>query len=970
MKFRKLSYQILFVFLAVVLVTLGLTGWALTALAQRVVNENIVRGHEALARRIAEEVELKIGDLQPILAQLAESDSVRSMDPTRIAEELRRFQHRFPSVSALYVVDDQGQQIARSDEGPLEDVATLYGFQVARTGHELVSDVYQSQQGSPMVTLYMPITDDTPPNSQTSSETVIGVLVADITFSDLQAILEGLTLSREETAVVFADNGRVVAHSRMGELAEVPVLKDPQLVETLVRAPAGVLKGYTDELGRRVIGVHVPIRRFNWGVVIQTPLHELATEVAALHRTMRVALLMAALLAAVVGWVMAARLAKPIGDLARATERVAAGDLDATVEVRASHEVGVLAASFNRMVSALRAQIAERERAEEELRRYAERLQTLREIDQAILAAQSPEEIAQTALCHLRKLVPCARASVALFDRKAQEAQVLAIAREGETRVDVGKRISIERPSWIQDTLGAGQVRAVADLRERKAPTSLERTLLTEGIYSYVNVPLLVQGQLIGSLNLGAEYPNAFSPEHIDIAREVAGSLAVAIQHARLYHAEQQARKSAETMRDANLALTQTLDLDVVLNTLLDYLNRFVPYDTANVMLLEGDSRLVVRASRGYERWSDPEAIRMLTFDVRANPLFHKVVRERKSVLVPDTRKDPGWEWTAAGKHVRNWMGVPLVAGGKAIGLYSLDKAEPNFFTEEHLRTAEALAAQAAVAVQNARLFEQVRAGEAKLIQSAKMASLGEMAGGIAHELKNPLGIISANAQLLLDHPEDQRLLRQCAERIHLASRRAAQIIEHLLEFARPQGEQMKLLDVHAVLEETLTLLAHQMELQGVKLLRAFHPNLPRVRGNPDLLQQVFTNLILNACNAMPQGGTLEITTDVNPASEVEIRFRDTGCGIPPEHLSRIFDPFFTTMPVGKGTGLGLSVSYSIVKQHRGTIEVESRVNQGSTFTVRLPGVHEKSVTAVAPQRREVLHGEEHREGAHSGRRR
>ncbi len=969
MKFRKLSYQILFVFLSVVLVTLGLTGWALTLLAQRIVTENIVRGHEALARRIAEEVELKVGDLQPILAQLADSDSVRSMDAARITRELQRFQQRFPAVATLYVADAQGRQIARSDEAPLENVVTLYGFQVARAGHTLISDVYHGPGGHPMVTLYVPITGGT--SSGTSPpEHVIGVLVADITFSDVQAILEGLTLSREETAVILADNGRVVAHSRMRQLSALPMLKDPQLVEALVRAPAGVLKGYTDELGRRVIGVHVPIPRFHWGVVIQTPLHELATEVGALRRTIRVALLVGTLLAAVVGWIMAARLAEPIGDLARATERIAAGDLDATVEVRASHEVGVLAASFNHMVKALREQIAERTRAEEALRRYAERLQTLREIDQAILAAQSPEEIAQTALRHLQKLVPCARASVALFDLEAHQAQVLAIARKDETRVDVGERIPIERPAWVRDTLGAGQVRAVADLEAREDLTSVERALLAEGIRSYVNVPLIVQGELIGALNLGARHPHAFAPEHVDIAREVAGSLAVAIQHARLYRAEQQARRTAETLRDANLAFTQTLDLDVVLNTLLDYLSRFVPYDTANVMLLEGDARLVVRAARGYERWTDSEAIRTMTFDVQANPIFRRLVREQESVLIADTQQDPGWEWTTAGKHVRNWMGVPLVAGGKVIGLYSLDKAEPNFFTEEHLRTAEALAAQAAVAVQNARLFEQVRAGEAKLIQSAKLASLGEMAGGIAHELKNPLGIISANAQLLLDHPEDRRLLQQCAERIHLASRRAAQIIENLLEFARPQEEQMRLVDIHAVLEETLTLLAHQMELQGVELLRNFHPRLPQVCGNPDLLQQVFTNLILNACNAMPQGGTLEITTDVTPDGEVEIRFRDTGCGIPPEHLSRIFDPFFTTRPVGKGTGLGLSVSYSIVKQHHGTIEVESQVNQGSTFTVRLPRARKDRGAVRAMRQQQALWEGRHGESAYPGRRR
>jgi PAS domain S-box-containing protein len=227
---------------------------------------------------------------------------------------------------------------------------------------------------------------------------------------------------------------------------------------------------------------------------------------------------------------------------------------------------------------------------------------------------------------------------------------------------------------------------------------------------------------------------------------------------------------------------------------------------------------------------------------------------------------------------------------------------------------------------------------EAQLIQSAKMASLGVMAGGIAHELRNPLGIISASGQLLLERPDDAQLRSECAQKIHAATQRASLIIENLLKFARPLGEQMREeVDVHAVLEETRALLAHQMTLQKVTLQKELQPDLPRVYGNPELLQQVFTNLILNACNAMPEGGTVTVVTRASEAGQVEIQFSDTGRGIPPEHLPEIFDPFFTTMPVGKGTGLGLSISYSLIQQHQGTIEVKSQMGQGTTFTIRLP---------------------------------
>jgi PAS domain S-box-containing protein len=225
---------------------------------------------------------------------------------------------------------------------------------------------------------------------------------------------------------------------------------------------------------------------------------------------------------------------------------------------------------------------------------------------------------------------------------------------------------------------------------------------------------------------------------------------------------------------------------------------------------------------------------------------------------------------------------------------------------------------------------------EAQLIQSAKLTSLGVMAGGIAHEIRNPLAISSAAAQLLLERPEDEELREGAVKRIHSGIQRASYIIENLLKFARPPEERMVSMDIDEALEETLSLLANQLKVQQVELRKDLAPDLLPVVGNKSLLEQVFSNMILNACNAMPEGGTLTVATLATKAG-VEIRFADTGVGVPPEHLVAIFDPFFTTMPVGKGTGLGLSISYSIIQQHQGTIEVESREGQGSTFIVRLP---------------------------------
>ncbi len=242
-------------------------------------------------------------------------------------------------------------------------------------------------------------------------------------------------------------------------------------------------------------------------------------------------------------------------------------------------------------------------------------------------------------------------------------------------------------------------------------------------------------------------------------------------------------------------------------------------------------------------------------------------------------------------------------------------------------------------------LLEQRRL-ESQLFQAAKMASMGVMASGIGHEVRNPLGIISASAQLAQAHPDDPELVNTCLGRIITATKRAALIIDNLLTFAQPGGEERRPVDVNEVLAATLGLLEYQFKQRKIDFSTNLAIQLAPVLGNPALLQQVFTNLILNGCQAMPGGGALRVSTGLGEQGSVEVAVRDEGVGISEEVLPHIFEPFFTTRPVGQGTGLGLAISYSIVQQHGGEIEVCSRQGAGSTFLVRLPAVAPPAMAA------------------------
>ncbi len=228
---------------------------------------------------------------------------------------------------------------------------------------------------------------------------------------------------------------------------------------------------------------------------------------------------------------------------------------------------------------------------------------------------------------------------------------------------------------------------------------------------------------------------------------------------------------------------------------------------------------------------------------------------------------------------------------------------------------------------------------EMQLLQSQKLNALGVMAGGIAHEIRNPLAIVSSCAQFLMEDDITQEFRCECAKNIHTFIQRASTIIENLLRFARaPLKTDMTNEDLILVLRETLALVANQAKIQKIELSTDFLSEAALVSGNSGLLQQMFMNLFLNAINAMPEGGELGVTLK-RTGREFLITIVDTGHGIPKAEIDRIFDPFYTTSPVGKGTGLGLSICYSIIKQHFGSIEVESAEGRGSTFTVRLPAL-------------------------------
>jgi two-component system NtrC family sensor kinase len=320
-------------------------------------------------------------------------------------------------------------------------------------------------------------------------------------------------------------------------------------------------------------------------------------------------------------------------------------------------------------------------------------------------------------------------------------------------------------------------------------------------------------------------------------------------------------------------------------------------------------------------------------------------MREREPVLVDDAQSDPrffGAIDVATGLTTRSVVAVPLRYKGAVWGVVEAINGARGKFGKRDREMLESLARSAAIAIENARLFQAERElhrlvdqSRLQLAQTEKMAAMGRLAASLAHEINNPLQAIYNCLHMLLhfdlETEDRQEYLQTATEEVE----RLSGIVTRTLDFARRPPQEMKAADLNEIIAKVLTLANKYFQHCHIELEQELSLHLPPILATADELTQVLLNLILNAVDAMPEGGTLRVTSWLGEDKRVAVALSDTGRGIPPEYLQRIFEPFFSTK--NNGTGLGLAISYSIVQRHGGEIKVESQVEEGTTFTVWLP---------------------------------
>lgn len=402
-------------------------------------------------------------------------------------------------------------------------------------------------------------------------------------------------------------------------------------------------------------------------------------------------------------------------------------------------------------------------------------------------------------------------------------------------------------------------------------------------------------------------------------------------------------RRYHRTLVAASSGMTRIKEIQRLCRLIVYTVNQTVRLANSCLFLFDvKEQRYVLRASRS------PSLIPMGEIMGREEPLVKLLQAERDLVVVEELKAllggPPQDERAQQAAWVYEWMRthearliVPSFSSERLLAFLVLGpKRNGRLYTTDDIGLFSALANQAALAIENALVFEELRDNEAYMIQSEKLASLGQLASGMAHEIHNPLTIISGEAQLFLERfkgqdPKVDEVLMSIVEEC----RRAADITRRILRFAKPAPADLVPISVKTTIDESLALAGYQVRMDRFQCSVEVAGNLPQVRGNQNQLQEVFLNLILNACQAMgDKGGKLKLSASAQD-SEVVVKIEDTGPGIPPNALRKVFDPFYTTK--ASGTGLGLFVCQRIIKAHNGVIELESVLGHGTCFTIRLP---------------------------------
>ena len=566
----------------------------------------------------------------------------------------------------------------------------------------------------------------------------------------------------------------------------------------------------------------------------------------------------------------------------------------------------------------------------EQLKLSHERLRLLYQVSNVIHSTLDSQEALQLIVSEAVRVMRASSGSLVLINPTTSFLEIHAAQNLSSAARKLKLRVGEGVTGWVAQT---GQPARVGDVTQDKRYVSIRRDVRSE-----LAVPLEVQSEVRGVINVDSERADAFSADDQELLQELAIQAAKVIHNTWLYEQLRLKVMLFESLSSVSRTINSTLNLDEALRAITKEACELMRARMCSLMLIDETREwLDLRASFG----AGDAYINKPRLSAH-DSLIGVVVRRKKPLQVANVQTDTRYQNVelARREELVSLLSVPLVFAGQCIGALSVYTARPYSFSNEEIKILSALAELSAIAIEKARLYERVVDVEEQLRQNEKLSALGLLAAEVAHEIRNPLTVMKLlyHSLNLKFEPKDPR--NKDAQIIEAKIEHLNKIVEQILDFARTTEPKFAPVNLNDLVDELSLLVRHKLANQDIKLVHELESDLPLVSGDAPQLEQAFLNLILNAAEAMGEGGRLTIRsrvlTGTDKSRHVAVEFKDTGGGMTAEQQKHAFKTVLATTKA-KGTGLGMAIVGRIIETHHGEIRIRSRVGRGTTIRIALP---------------------------------